>query len=299
MADIGRVITAMVTPFDAEGGVDYAQASRLAQALIASGSDGVAVAATTGEGPSLSHSEKLRLFEEVKKAIGDSGVAIANAGTYNTRESIELAHEAAKLGMDGLLLVVPYYNRPTQEGIYRHFEAIASETSLPAILYNVPTRTGMNMTAETAIRLSHIPNIIGVKEAGGNMEQIGQIIAGAKEGFRVWSGNDSDTLPIMAMGGYGVISVVSHLAGVQMRQIIESYLAGDVREAALVHQRLLPLMSILMSAATNPIPVRYALNFVGFRAGAPRLPLVEPDETAARKIEAIVKQHHIDLPVEV
>jgi 4-hydroxy-tetrahydrodipicolinate synthase len=299
MAEIGRVITAMVTPFDAEGGVDYAQARRLAQALIASGSDGVAVAATTGEGPSLSHAEKLRLFEEVKSAIGNSGVAIANVGTYNTRESTELAKEAEKLGMDGLLLVVPYYNRPTQEGIYRHFEAIANVTSLPGILYNVPTRTGMNMTAETVIRLSQVSNIIGVKEASGNMEQIGHIIAGAGDGFRVWSGNDSDTLPIMSMGGYGVVSVVSHLAGVQMRQIVERYLAGDVQEAARVHQRILPLMSILMSAATNPIPVRYALNFVGFKAGAPRLPLVEPDEAAASKIEAVIQNQQIDLPVAV
>lgn len=299
MAEIGRLITAMVTPFDREGGVDYAQARRLAQALLASGSDGVAVAATTGEGPSLSHDEKVRLFEEVKDAIGSNGVAIANAGTYNTRESIELAKEAEKIGMDGLLLVVPYYNRPTQEGIYRHFEAIASVTSLPGIMYNVPTRTGMNMTAETVIRLSQIPNIVGVKEASGNMEQIGHIIAGASEGFRVWSGNDSDTLPIMSMGGYGVISVVSHLAGVQMRQIVESYLAGDVQEAARIHQQVLPLMSILMSAATNPIPVRYALNFVGFRAGSPRLPLVEPDEAAVRKIEAVIEYQQIDLPVAV
>jgi len=299
MAEIGRLITAMVTPFDPEGGVDHAQARRLAQALLASGSDGVAVGATTGEGPSLSHDEKLRLFEEVKGAVGSDGSAIANVGTYNTRESVELAKEAEKIGMDGLLLVTPYYNRPTPEGIYRHFEAIANATSLPGILYNVPSRTGTNMAAETVIRISQIPNIIGVKEAGGNMEQIGHIIAGARDGFRVWSGNDSDTLPILSMGGYGVISVVSHLAGVQMKQIVERYLAGDVQEAARVHGRLLPLMSILMSAATNPIPVRYALNFVGFNAGSPRLPLVEPEEAAARKIEAVISQQQIDLPVAV
>ncbi|MFQ5879866.1 MAG: 4-hydroxy-tetrahydrodipicolinate synthase [Dehalococcoidia bacterium] len=299
MADIGRLITAMVTPFDGEGDVDYAQARRLAQALLASGSDGVAVAATTGEGPSLSHDEKLRLFTEVKEVVGQRGAVIANVGTYNTRESIEMAREAEKLGVDGLLLTVPYYNRPTQEGIYRHFEAIAGSTTLPCILYNIPGRTGTNMTAETAIRLSQVPNIAGVKEASGNLEQIGRIIAGAGEAFRVWSGNDSDTLPILASGGYGVICVVSHLAGLQMKEMMESFLIGRVREAARCHLRLLSLMSVLMTAATNPIPVKYALNVVGFGVGAPRLPLVEPDEAAAQKIRAEVQRHRVDLPVAV
>lgn len=299
MAEIGRLLTAMVTPFDDRGEVDYAQARRLALALLDSGSDGVVVSGTTGEAPTLSHEEKLRLFAEVKEAVDGRGVVIAGTGTYSTAESIELSKEAAQRGVDGLLLTVPYYNRPTQEGLYRHFEAIARSTSLPCILYNIPGRTGTNMTVETTLRLSRIPNIVGVKEASGNLDQIARIIDGAPEGFRVWSGNDGDTLPILAVGGYGVICVLSHLTGLQMKQLIESYLAGRVEEAAKIHRRLLTLNNALMTLASNPIPIKYALNQIGFRVGPPRLPLVEPDEATGEKIMAEVRRHHIDLPVAV
>jgi 4-hydroxy-tetrahydrodipicolinate synthase len=289
----------MVTPFDDRGEVDYAQARRLAQALLDSGSDGVVVSGTTGEAPTLTHEEKLRLFAEVKDAVDGRGVVIAGTGTYATAESIELSKEAAQRGVDGLLLTVPYYNRPTQEGLYRHFEAIARSTSLPCIMYNIPGRTGTNMTAETTLRLSRVPNIVGVKEASGNLDQIARIVDGAPEGFRVWSGNDGDTLLILAVGGYGVICVLSHLTGLQMKQLIESYLAGRVEEAAKIHRRLLTLNNALMTLASNPIPIKYALNQIGFRAGAPRLPLLEPDEATGEKIMAEVRRHHIDLPVAV
>jgi 4-hydroxy-tetrahydrodipicolinate synthase len=289
----------MVTPFDDRGEVDYAQARRLAQALLDSGSDGVVVSGTTGEAPTLTHEEKLRLFAEVKDAVDGRGVVIAGTGTYSTAESIELSKEAAQRGVDGLLLTVPYYNRPTQEGLYRHFEAIARSTSLPCIMYNIPGRTGTNMTAETTLRLARVPNIVGVKEASGNLDQIARIVDGAGEGFRVWSGNDGDTLLILAVGGYGVICVLSHLTGLQMRQLIESYLAGRVEEAAKIHRRLLTLNNALMTLASNPIPIKYALNQIGFRAGAPRLPLLEPDEATGEKIMAEVRRHHIDLPVPV
>ena len=299
MAEIGRLLTAMVTPFDDRGEVDYAQARRLAQALLDSGSDGVVVSGTTGEAPTLTHEEKLRLFAEVKDAVDGRGVVIAGTGTYSTAESIELSREAAQRGVDGLLLTVPYYNRPTQEGLFRHFEAIARSTSLPCIMYNIPGRTGTNMTAETTLRLSRVPNIVGVKEASGNFDQIARIVDGAGDGFRVWSGNDGDTLLILAVGGYGVICVLSHLTGLQMRQLIESYLAGRVDEAAKIHRRLLTLNNALMTLASNPIPIKYALNQIGFRAGPPRLPLVEPDEATGEKIMAEVRRHHIDLPVAV
>jgi 4-hydroxy-tetrahydrodipicolinate synthase len=289
----------MVTPFDDQGEVDYAQARRLAQALLDSGSDGVVVSGTTGEAPTLTHEEKLRLFAEVKQAVDGRGVVIAGTGTYSTAESIELSKEAAQRGVDGLLLTVPYYNRPTQEGLFRHFEAIARSTSLPCIMYNIPGRTGTNMTAETTLRLSRVPNIVGVKEASGNLDQIARIVDGAGEGFRVWSGNDGDTLLILAVGGYGVICVLSHLTGLQMKQLIESYLAGRVGEAAKIHRRLLTLNNALMTLASNPIPIKYALNQIGFRAGAPRLPLLEPDEATGEKIMAEVRRHHIDLPVAV
>ncbi len=289
----------MVTPFDQEDRVNYQQAQRLALALLDSGSDGVVVAGTTGEAPTLSHDEKLKLFAEVKRAVDGRGVVIVGTGTYNTAESVEFSREAAGTGVDGFLLTVPYYNRPTQEGLYRHFEAIAQASRLPCILYNIPGRTGVNMTAETTLRLSRIPNIVGVKEASGDLVQIARIITDAREGFHLWSGDDQMTLPILAVGGYGVICVVSHLVGAQMRDMIEAFLASRVEEAAGVHRSLLPLMTTLMTAASNPIPIKHALNGIGFRVGAPRLPLVEPDQAASERIMAEVRRHRIDLAVAV
>ncbi len=297
--ELGRLLTAMVTPFDEKGAVDYAQAKRLAVALLDSGSDGVVVAGTTGEAPTLSHEEKVRLFAEVKSAVGSRGAVIAGTSTYNTAESVELTREAERAGVDGLLLTAPYYNKPTQEGLFRHFEAIAQATSLPCILYNIPGRTGVNVTAETTLRLARIPNIVGIKEASGDLVQMARIIEDAPEGFRVWSGDDQMTLPLLSIGGYGVICVVSHLVGNQMRQLIESYLGGRVEEAARIHRRLLPLMTTLMTAATNPIPIKHALNGIGFRVGGLRLPLVEPDAATGERIMAEVRRQRIDLPVAV
>jgi len=297
MAQIGRLITAMVTPFDEEGKVDYPQARRLALALLASGSDGVIISGTTGESPALSHEEKLRLFGEVKEAVGQRGSVIAGAGSYNTHESIELSREAERIGVDGLLLVVPYYNRPPQEGLYQHFEAIASATHLPCILYNVPSRTATNMTAETTLRLGQVDNIVGVKEASGDLAQVGAIIADAPSGFLVWSGNDSDTFLIMCLGGYGVVSVASHLVGRQIQQMMGYLLEGNVEQAAKEHHRLMPLFKGLFWVS-NPIPVKYAMNRAGFRVGRSRLPLVEPDSGTAARLDALMKQYSVDLPVE-
>ena len=297
--EIGRLLTAMVTPFDADGAVDYAQAKRLARALLASGSDGVVLAGTTGESPTLSHDEKMRLFVEVKEAVGERGAVLAGTGTYDTAESVELSREAERLGVDALLLTCPYYSRPSQEGLYRHFETIARAVSLPCIVYNIPGRTGVNMNAETQVRLSRIENMLGVKEASGDLGQIAQIIEGARDGFRVWSGDDQMTLPILAIGGYGIVSVVSHLAGAQMRDIVQSFLAGDTDRAARVHRRLFPLMNVLMTAAGNPPGAKYALNAIGFPVGAPRLPLVEPAAEEAERIMAEVRRQQIDLAVAV
>ena len=297
--EIGRLLTAMVTPFDESGAVDYAQSKRLALALLESGSDGVVLAGTTGESPTLSHDEKMRLFSEVKDAAGSRGVVVAGTGTYSTAESVELSREAEQLGVDALLLTCPYYSRPSQEGLYQHFETISRAVSLPCIMYNIPSRTAVNMTAETQIRLSQIGNIAGVKESSGDLVQIAQIIEGARQGFRVWSGDDQMTLPILGIGGYGIISVVSHLAGAQMREIVQSYLAGSVEDAARVHRRLLPLMTVLMTAAGNPAGVKHALNGIGFSAGKPRLPLVEPDDAAGEAIMAEVRRQRIDLAVAV
>ena len=293
---LGRLLTAMVTPFDAQGEVDYKQAKRLALSLLDSGSNGVVVSGTTGECPTLSKEEKLRLFAETKSALGNRGTVVAGTGNYNTRESQELTKEAEKTGVDACILVVPYYNRPTQQGLWEHFKAIAQSTTLPCIIYNVPSRTVTNLAADTIIRLSKIDNIVGVKEASGNLGQIAEIIHRIKEDFLVYSGNDSDTFPILALGGYGVISVASHLVGIQIKDMMEKFLDGKPQEAAKIHRHLLPLVNALF-IVSNPMPVKWALNYVGFPVGKPRLPLIEPDEKSADLIKATLKNYKIDLPI--
>ena len=296
MTEIGRLITAMVTPFDQQGQVDYPQAKRLANALLDSGSDGVIVSGTTGESPTLTTEEKIRLFAEVKSAVGDRGAVVAGTGNYSTAESIELSREAEAAGVDGLLLVVPYYNKPPQEGLYQHFKSIAGSVHLPCMLYNVPGRTSLNLTDETTIRLSQVDNIVGVKEAGSDLDQISRIIDGATDGFRVWSGNDNETFPIMALGGYGVVSVASHLVGAQIKQMMGLLLERDVEGAAAEHRRLHAIFKVLF-IVSNPIPVKYAVNQAGFNVGNPRLPLVPADEKAAAQIDSVVSRYEIDLPV--
>ena len=295
--EFGRLITAMVTPFDDEDRVDYAQAGRLANALLDSGSDGVLLAGTTGEAPVLTVEERLRLFREVKNSLGDRGCVMAGTGTYSTADSVELSRKAEDMGADILLLTVPYYNRPSQGGLVRHFRAIGEATNLPCVLYNIPSRTGTNMSADTALTLAQVPNIVGVKEASGDLGQMARIIDEAGDGFYLWSGDDGLTIPVLALGGYGVISVLSHLAGLQMQGMIKAFLAGQVEESSQVYRRLLPLIVALMTTATNPIPIKYVLNRIGFRVGRPRLPLVEPDQTVGERIMAEVRRHRIDLPV--
>lgn len=296
MKQLGRLLTAMVTPFNKEGAVDYEQAKKLALALLDSGSDGVVLAATTGESPTLVREEEARLFTEVKSAVGGRGTIIAYTGSNSTAEAVAATKTAEKIGVDACLSVVPYYNKPTQEGLYQHFKTVADSTSLPCILYNVPSRTVTSLSADTAIRLSQIDNIIGVKEASGDLGQISRIISEARKGFLVWSGNDSDTFPILDLGGYGTISVASHLVGKQIKEMIDSAIAGEMEKAADIHRRLLPLIDALF-IVSNPVPVKYALNHIGFYVGKPRLPLVEPDEKTAAIIKEALKKHQIDLPV--
>ena len=294
MKQLGRLLTAMVTPFNKEGAVDYEQAKKLALALLDSGSDGVVLAATTGESPTLVREEEARLFTEVKSAVGGRGTIIAYTGSNSTAEAMAATKAAEKIGVDACLSVVPYYNKPSQEGLYQHFKTIADSTSLHCILYNVPSRTVTSLSADTTIRLSQIDNIIGVKEASGNLEQISRIINEARKGFLVWSGNDSDTFPILDLGGYGTISVASHLVGKQIKEMIDSAIAGEMEKAADIHRRLLPLIDALF-IVSNPVPVKYALNHIGFYVGKPRLPLVEPDEKSAATILNTLKKYKIDL----
>ena len=296
MKKLGRLLTAMVTPFNKEGMVDYEQAKRLALALLNSGSEGLVVAGTTGESPTLIRQEELRLFAEVKSAVGERGSVIAGTGSNSTAEAVEATKEAEKIGVDACLLVVPYYNKPTQEGLYQHFKTIAQSTSLPCIPYNVPSRTVTNLSADTVIKLSHIDNIIGVKEASGDLDQIARIISNTSDDFLVWSGNDGDTLPMLALGSYGIISVASHLVGNQIKEMIDSFTSGKTDKAAEIHRHLLPLINALF-VVSNPTPLKYALNSIGFPVGKPRLPLVEPDEKTAAFIKDALKNYKIDLPV--
>ena len=276
----GRLYTAMVTPMTEAGGIDVEQAQHLATALLNSGSDGVVVAGTTGESPTLTHEEERVLFRELLPVVHDAGgTLIAGTGSNSTNTAVDASEQAAKLDVDGLLQVVPYYNKPSQEGLYQHFKAVAEAVpDTPIMLYNVPGRTGLNMSAQTTVRLAQdCPNIAGVKEASGDLEQIAEIIRTAPPAFRVWSGNDGDNLAILAMGGYGAVSVLSHLVGGQIKAMYSAWERGDTAEAGRLQVKIAPLVKALFLIG-NPAPVKWALNDIGFDAGPLRAPLVDPDE---------------------
>jgi 4-hydroxy-tetrahydrodipicolinate synthase len=294
MKKFGRLLTAMVTPFDSCGNIDDELTTRLAKGLLESGSEGLVVSGSTGESPTLNHEEKLQLFHTVKSAAGKHHTVIASTGTYSTANSIALTKDTEKTGVDACLLVVPYYNKPTQEGLYQHFKAIAESTILPCILYNVPSRTVANLNVETTLKLSKIDNIIGIKESSSNFEQIARIADGAGENFLIYSGNDCDTLPILSLGGYGVISVASHLVGLQMKQMIDYFISGKIKEAYEINHHLLPLWSSLF-VVSNPMPIKYALNHLGFSVGMPRLPLTDLDQKSKAIIQETLKHYKIDL----
>jgi 4-hydroxy-tetrahydrodipicolinate synthase len=296
MAELGRLLTAMITPFDEDQNVDYSQARKLAKGLLDSGTDGLVIGGTTGESPSMSDDEKIRLFAEVKEEIGERGSVIAGSTDNNYRKSVELSQEAAKVGADALLLTVPAYNKPPMEGLYQHFKGIAEATDLPGLLYNVPSRTALNMDVDTTLRLAQIENIVGVKEASSDPTQITQVIDGAPDGFRVWSGNDDETFSIMCTGGFGVVSVAGNIISGQIKRMMGLILEGDVESAARDHRRLLPIFKALFWV-TNPIPIRYAVNRAGFNAGPPRLPMIEPDDAFKVKFDAVMDEYDMDLSV--
>lgn len=283
MKEWGRIITAMVTPFNEKGELNIEGAKSLAKKLASEGTTAIVAAGTTGEGPTLTEDEKLTLFSELKKAV--SIPVIANVGCNNTKKSAELAEKVRVTGVDGVMAVVPFYNKPNKAGLYAHFEAIAQAAKLPVLLYNVPGRTSLNMDDDTILKIAEIPYIMGVKEATGEFEKISRIISEAPEGFSVYTGEDSLTLPVLAIGGYGVVSVASHVVGKQMRSMIESYLSGDINKAKEIHLSLTPIYKSLFMT-TNPIPVKAALKIQGFDAGTLRLPLVEADETVINKLKA-------------
>jgi 4-hydroxy-tetrahydrodipicolinate synthase len=289
VVNFGRVFTAMITPFKANGDVNYDVAEKLAVYLAENGTDTVLVCGTTGESPTLTRAEEFELFRVVKNAVAGKAKVLVGTGSNSTREAIAATEEAAKLGMDGSLQVVPYYNKPPQEGIYQHFSAVAHACpELPLILYNIPGRTGQNMTPETVGRLAEIPNIIGIKEASGNLDQASQIRRLTPSEFAIYSGDDSLTLPLMAIGGKGVISVAAHLVGKQLQEMVQAFEKGEVQRAAEIDRTLYPLFKTLF-LTTNPIPVKMALKLQGWDVGAPRLPLCEPPEEITQKLAAVMK----------
>jgi 4-hydroxy-tetrahydrodipicolinate synthase len=280
---LGPLMTAMLTPFDAEDRVDLAEAARLARFLVAEGNQGLIVSGTTGESPALEDEEKLALFAAVKEAVGDGAAVVAGTGGNNTHHSVTLTERAEAAGADAILAVVPYYNKPTQDGMLAHFGAIARATSLPVIVYNIPGRTGANMLPATLLELARRhPNIAGVKESSGDFAQFAAILRERPPGFGFWSGDDHLFLPSLALGGDGLISVAAHVCGREYRALYEAFVRGDVRAAAATHLEIAPLVAALF-ATTSPIPVKWAMNELGFALGPCRSPLGRmPDDLAAR-----------------
>lgn len=283
----GDLITAMVTPFDQEGKLDLAESQRLAAWLIENGSDGLVLAGSTGESPTLSDDEKTSLFRAVVEAVGGKASVIANSGTYDTEHSVHLTKEAEKAGVDAVLVVTPYYNRPPQPGLLAHFKTIAGSTRLPVLLYDIPIRTSRKIEHETLIELAQIPNIVGVKDACGDVQGIARLIAEAPGDFQVYSGNDADTLPWLSVGAVGVIAVASHIVGNQMAEMIERYKSGDVETARKIHLDLMPVFD-LMGITSNPIPVKAALREIGWAVGEARLPLVPASESQIETIRQVL-----------
>lgn len=281
--DWGRLLTAMLTPFQRDGSVNHAEAARLAVWLVdEQRNDGLVVAGTTGESPTLSEEEKLDLLTTVLEAVGDRAAVVFGAGTYNTAESVSLARQGERRGAHGIMLVNPYYSRPGQEGLYAHYATIADAVGLPVMLYNIQGRTAINLETPTLLRLAEIPNIVAVKEASGNIGQIGEVCAAVPEGFRVYSGDDAMTLPLLALGGYGLVSVAAHVAGRELKAMIESF-PDDWASALRLHRAVLPLIRALF-AYPSPVPVKYATGLCGFDCVSVRLPLVESPEPDRRAV---------------
>jgi 4-hydroxy-tetrahydrodipicolinate synthase len=277
----GGLITAMVTPFDSDGRVELGAAQKIAAWLLDNGSEGLVVTGTTGEGPTLTDQEKAGLWRAVVEAVGDRGSVIAGSGTNDTAHSIHLTREAEKAGCDAALVVTPYYNRPPQSGLLAHFQAVAQATGLPILLYDIPARTGRKIDHATLLRLAETPNIVGVKDAAGDVQGAARLVAEAPDGFEVYCGNDADTLPWLSVGAAGVVSVASHVAGPKMAEMMDAYWAGDPDRARRLNAELIGIYDA-MAVTANPIPVKAAMELAGHPAGAPRLPLLEatPDEVA-------------------
>ena len=290
VVDFGKVITAMVTPFKEDGSVNYDVAEKLAAHLAENGTDTFVVCGTTGESPSMTWDEEYQLFKCVLQAVSGKAKVIAGCGSNSTKEAIGATQEAAKMGVHGSLQVVPYYNKPPQAGLYRHFQAIAEAVpELPLLLYNVPGRTGQNLQPQTVARLAEIENIIGIKESTGNIDQASQMRRLTPSEFQIYSGDDYMTLPLLSVGAKGIVSVASHLVGLQLQQMIQAFEAGKIEAARDIHLKLFPLFKVLFATA-NPIPVKAALNLQGWDVGSTRLPLYESESELTQQLETVLEE---------
>lgn len=292
--NFGQVLTAMVTPFDHNGEVDFEATRSLVNYLIENGSDGLVVAGTTGESPTLTEDEKVALFKFVVEAAGGRVPIIAGTGSNNTRASISLTRKAEEAGVDGIMLVAPYYNKPSQEGMYQHFKAIAEATSLPVMLYNIPGRSVVNMSVETVVRLSEIQNIVAIKEASGDLDAMAQIISATPDDFTLYSGDDGLTLPVLAIGGAGVVSVAAHIIGNEMQDMVNSFKNGELQKAAAAHRELLPIMKALFNSP-SPTPVKAALNMKGIQVGGVRLPLVPLNKEEMEALQEALQMQPVNV----
>ncbi|MBM7557871.1 4-hydroxy-tetrahydrodipicolinate synthase [Halanaerobacter jeridensis] len=287
--NFGEVLTAMVTPFNEDESVNYKQAGELAEYLVNNGSDGLVVLGTTGEVPTLTTAEKEELLEVVVDRVGERATIIAGTGSYSTAESIEMTKKAEEIGVDGAMLVTPYYNKPPQRALDNHFRLVAQETELPIILYNVPSRTGRNLDPETVAKLSQVENIVAVKEASGDVSQATKINALTDESFDIYSGEDCLTLPILSVGGTGVISVASHLVGSEIKEMVQAYKAGNVEKAKDKNASLQQIFNA-MFISTNPIPVKSALQMVGRGVGPVRPPLLDLEENLKNDLKNVLSE---------
>src|SRR5699024_1542279 len=289
--NFGQVLTAMVTPFDKNEKIDFEKLEILIDYLLENSTEGLVIAGTTGESPTLTTSEKLRLVKHVVHIVDKRVPVIAGTGTNQTKESIIMTKEATACGVDGIMLVAPYYNKPSQHGLYEHFKQIAASTNLPIMLYNIPGRSVVKMSAETIIRLSKIKNIVSIKEASGDLDQAAQIIEETDDDFSVYSGEDSLTLPMLSIGGKGIVSVASHIIGKDMGEMIKAYISGNSEKAASMHRKVLPIMDELF-AAPSPTPVKEALEWKGIAVGGVRLPLIPLNNAEKKKLYHVLQTYH-------